>query len=167
MRVCLCILRVYPEGMTLMLHTHCFAKLMDLLECLQWAWKPLRDSAWKKNERGRTENLTAGAESGSSKKMLCFLFDYRFINHSPCTQQIYKISVIADQHIVKRFKFIVREGVKSNPENTLEIQTGCSTVSNSFNSCIDIVLFISECSSNPDSQFSVADGYDYVLLGPS
>lgn len=31
---------VYPKGMTLMLHTHCFAKLMDLLECLQWAWKP-------------------------------------------------------------------------------------------------------------------------------
>lgn len=41
---CVCVwvsshLRVRPQGMTLMLHTHCFAKLMDLLECLQWAWK--------------------------------------------------------------------------------------------------------------------------------
>ena len=65
---CVCVsvyLRASPEGMTLMLHTHCFAKLMDLLECLQWAWKPVllyETGCPGKNERGRTkENTTAGA----------------------------------------------------------------------------------------------------------
>lgn len=84
-------LRARPEGTAPMLHTDCFAKLMDLLECLQWAWKRVRleETAPEKRMRQREQRESHCRYCCFRlQKLLRLLFDYRFINLSACKQQL-------------------------------------------------------------------------------
>lgn len=85
---------------------------MDLLECLQWAWKPaqLQETALKKNEKGRTKRIYPQVSSLQATKITVFSFRL----------QIYKLLSLYSA-VSKEQK--ERERAKSNPENMPGIQT--------------------------------------------
>lgn len=95
--VCVCVsvyLRVYPEGMTLMLHTH--TALPNWW--IYWNASSEPENVYSSKRQGLKKNEGEGEQRESHCrcrvcrlwKLLWFLFDYRLINRALCQWQIWK-----------------------------------------------------------------------------